>query len=117
MNSFNQKQATDAYALLAVRYHRDNRWLAALTRGWENLEHRRWQWQDGVLIVQSTTEPAKRYRVTERGCECYAASKQQVCDHVASWHICNEATKIASKPAPKPRPVYQDINTAAAELY
>lgn len=117
MSTFNQKQATDAYTLLAIRYHRDNRWLGALQRGWENLERRFWQWQNDVLLVQSTTEPEKRYRVTAAGCECYAADKQQVCDHVTSWHICFEATRIANKPASKPRRTPQDVNAAAAELF
>lgn len=115
--TFNKADITAAYQLLGIRYHMDARWGRALARGWDNLTFRRWQWDGVTLQVQSTSEPEKRYSVTADGCQCYAASKQQICDHMAAWHLCNEASKIHNKPTPRPARIQRDVEADAAALF
>lgn len=114
--TFNKQDCTAAYQVLGIRHHHDRRWTAALLRGWENLEHRFWQWDNGTLLIQSTSEPEKRYTVTADGCQCHAAGLGTVCDHVTSWWLCFEASKIHSRP-PKMRRHYHDIDAAVDELF
>lgn len=113
--TFNKADAAAAYTLLGVRYRLDVRWVKALSRGWENLERRRWQWENNTLLIQSTTDPEKRYTVTQDGCQCHAARVLQVCDHVAAHWICFEASRIHARA--KRRTKYLDIDAAVAELF
>lgn len=114
--TFTRDDATAAYTLLRVQYRLDVRWIKALERGWENLERRRWQWVDGTLLMQSTSDPAKRYTVTANGCQCHAAGLGTVCDHLTSWHLCHEASVIHNRP-PKLRKHYHDIDAACDEMF
>lgn len=114
--TFTKKDATAAYTLLGVRYHRDQQWIKALMRGWENLTYRRWQWDGTRLHIQSTSDPKRRYTVTQAGCECHAAGMGNICDHMTSWWLCHEASKVAARP-PKMRRHYHDINAAVDELF
>jgi hypothetical protein len=114
--TFSKQDATAAYTLLGVRYHRDQKWIKALMRGWENLERRRWQWENETLLMQSTSDPNKRYTVTADGCQCHAAGMGGICDHMTSWWVCHEASIIARRP-PKMRRHYHDFNAAVDELF
>lgn len=116
MNTFTLKDATAAYQVLGVRYHHNERWIKALMRGWENLERRRWQWTDDTLLIQSTSDPAKRYTVTASGCQCLASGLGGICDHMTAWHLCHEASVIAARP-PKMRRHIHDFNAAVDELF
>lgn len=115
-HTFTKADITAAYQLLGIRYHRDQAWIKALMRGWENLERRKWQWSGDTLLVQSTTTPARRYTVTAAGCECHAAGLGQVCDHMTAWHLCHEASRIASR-TPLMRRHELSINAAVDELF
>lgn len=114
--SFTKEDVTAAYNLLGIRYHHDQRWIAALMRGWENLEHRRWQWSNDTLLMQSTSDVNRRYTVTADGCDCHAGSIGHVCDHMTAWHLCHEASAIHGKP-PKTRRHYHSFDAAVDELF
>lgn len=114
--TFTKQDCTTAYQILGIRHHHDQRWIKALMRGWENLERRRWQWERETLLIQSTTDPAKRYTVTADGCQCHAACIGQVCDHFTAWCLCHEASVIAARP-PKTRRLYLNFDAAVDELF
>lgn len=97
VRTFRKHHAEQAYALLGVRHHHDPVWIRALMRGWENLERRRWQWNGTQLVIQSTTDPARRYTVTAEGCQCHAAGLGNVCDHMTSWWLCHEAERVSKR--------------------
>lgn len=114
--TFTSQDATAAYALLGVQHRLDKRWISALARGWDNLTRRRWQWTDDTLLMQSTSDPSRRYTVTADGCQCHAAGLGEVCDHMTAWHLCHEASRIAARP-PKMRRHYLAMDAAVDELF
>lgn len=116
MSTFTKTDAVAAYQILGVRYHYDQRWIKALMRRWENLERRRWQWTDDTLLMQSTSDPSRRYTVTADGCQCRAAGLGEVCDHMTAWHLCHEASRIAARP-PKMRRHILSFDAAVDELF